>query len=406
MAEPARKLTEETVKKGAQSAASKIKIPNSWAAANGLPTSPTLGSKILSGAGKAAGVAGLMLNSAPSVAEPTPPQLKMLGQDLTDPNAVFELPKTEAQKGFTKAEKSKRDAQKETWDEAKKAQTPKAETKATPDMLTLTGGRFNPDYYKVIGDNIKANGSTLLQSTPAESTENQTNAKASVKTQSDPAEQTQEKGDGEDENSKGKGNVPDKFLEDVNYNADETFNTDVNTKAEDEKEQKRLTYNNLYSYYKSGGFGDPASSDAKRDFGFAILETIGNAMQNAGAGITGGAKTPNRFNEILKQGKEQQTSFEKMDKEQQQSIERMRKQIALTGELQKQANELSKNFEKWALDNKIAIGNDKARSEALKRYAAAAGNQMVNNFLNRLGMGAMDMGFALGKGAMLGALGI
>ena len=102
MAEPARKLAEETVKKGAQSAASKIKIPNSWAAANGLPTSPTLGSKILSGAGKAAGVAGLMLNSAPSVAEPTPPQLKMLGQDLTDPNAVFELPKTEAQKGFTK----------------------------------------------------------------------------------------------------------------------------------------------------------------------------------------------------------------------------------------------------------------------------------------------------------------
>ena len=141
-------------------------------------------------------------------------------------------------------------------------------------------------------------------------------------------------------------------------------------KEEEEKkaeaEQKKLSYNNLYSYYKSGGFGDPASSDAKRDFGFAILDTIGAGLSNAGAGITGGAKTTSRAEDVLRQGKQQEFT-----------LEQMREQLKNNKELQSQANELRKDFEKWVTQNGIDWGSDKEQMKALKEYMAARGNSIT-----------------------------
>lgn len=152
----------------------------------------------------------------------------------------------------------------------------------------------------------------------------------------------------------------------------------------------RLSYNNLYSYYKSGGFGDPTSSDAKRDFGFAILDTIGSGLANAGRGIKGQGAEASKWENILKQGKTNQTEFEMLDK-----------QLEQNEELQSYVNNLRKDFEAWALKYKISLGSDEEKMEALKKFTAAYGNQMENGWLRMLGQLGIDVGTTVGTAYLM-----
>lgn len=137
----------------------------------------------------------------------------------------------------------------------------------------------------------------------------------------------------------------------------------VETKTE---EPRKLSYSNLYSYYKSGGFGDPSSSDAKRDFGFAILDTIGSGLSNAGRGIKGQASEKGKWENVLAQGKQQEFT-----------LEQMKEMLNNNKELQAQSNELRKDFESWVTENGVKWGSDKEKMKAFKEYMAARGNSIV-----------------------------
>ncbi|WP_296333965.1 hypothetical protein [uncultured Treponema sp.] len=80
--------------------------------------------------------------------------------------------------------------------------------------------------------------------------------------------------------------------------------------------------------------------------------------------------------------------------------------------MQNYLNELRKNFEKYAIQNKIDFGNDDEKMEALKKFMAAGGNQLESNWANKfLGAGidfASSIGMAwlgnkLFKGGLKGA---
>lgn len=137
----------------------------------------------------------------------------------------------------------------------------------------------------------------------------------------------------------------------------------VETKTE---EPRKLSYSNLYSYYKSGGFGDPTSSGAKRDFGFAILDTLGSGIANAGRGIKGQASEKGKWENVLAQGKQQEFT-----------LEQMREMLKNNKELQAQSNELRKDFESWVTENGVKWGSDKEKMKAFKEYMAARGNSIV-----------------------------
>ena len=144
-------------------------------------------------------------------------------------------------------------------------------------------------------------------------------------------------------------------------------------KTQEENTRKGLSYSNLYSYFKSGGFGDPSSSDAKRDFGFAILDILGSGIANAGRGIKGQASEKGKWENVLAQGKQQEFT-----------LEQMKEMLNNNKELQSYSNELRKDFENWATENGVKWGNDKEKMKALKEYTAARGNAVVSG-------GALDM---------------
>lgn len=376
MAEPALKLATDIVKRPAEklTTSGALKVGANSAAKGALKAAP-----------KALGIAGLMLNSAPSVAEPTPPQLKSLNLKIADPNEVFELPseterKKESQKGFTKAEKNKRDAQKATWEEIKASQKATAPEVATPtdnvqftdeDYIRMTGGRFIPEHYKqsVADANKNLDASKSLNvSKSAENTKTEEKQKENEKNKKERVERpvmSEEK------------NLP----------------LSNNSAKAEEAQQRRLNYNNLYSYYKSGGFGDPSSGDAKRDFGFAILETLGSGIANAGKGIKGQSADASKWENILKQGKSNQTEFEMLDK-----------QLKNNMSMQNYINDLRKNFEKWRIDNSIAYGTDKEKMDALKAFTNASGGQLENDWKNILLRTGINVGSTVGTAFLMNAL--
>lgn len=371
MAEPALKLATDIVKRPVEklTTSGALKVGANSAAKGALKIAP-----------KALGIGGLMLNSAPNVAEPSPWQNnKNLNNLNLDPNA-FETPKTDAQKGFTKAEKNKRDAQKATWDEIKASQKATAPEVATPadnvqftdeDYIRMTGGRFIPEHYKqsVADANKNLDASTGLNvSKSAENTKTEEKQKENEKNKK---ERVERPGMSEEKNI-----TP----------------SDNSAKAE-EAQQRRLNYNNLYSYYKSGGFGDPSSGDAKRDFGFAILETLGSGIANAGKGIKGQNADASKWENILKQGKSNQTEFEMLDK-----------QLKNNMSMQNYINNLRKDFEKWRIDNSIAYGTDKEKMDALKAFTNASGGQLENDWKNILLRTGLNIGSTVGTAYLMNAL--
>jgi hypothetical protein len=371
MAEPALKLATDIVKRPAEklTTSGALKVGANSAAKGALKVAP-----------KALGVAGLMLNSAPSVAEPTPNLKEKIARIENLKNPSLAVPKTEAQKGFTKAEKSKRDAQKATWDEIKASQKATAPEVATPtdnvqftdeDYIRMTGGRFVPEHYKqsVADANKNLDASTGLNvSKSAEDTK------------------TEEK---QKENEKQKKERVEKPVMSEEKNITPSGSSAEATEAQ----QRRLNYNNLYSYYKSGGFGDPSSGNAKRDFGFAILETIGGGLTNAGKGIKGQGADASKWENILKQGKSNQTEFEMLDK-----------QLENNMSMQNYINKLRKDFEKWRIDNSISYGTDKEKMDALKAFTNASGGQLENDWKNILLRTGLNIGSTVGTAYLMNAL--
>lgn len=334
MAEPAFKLANEfadIVKRPAE------KLTTSGALKVGSQKALDTAGKALPKAGKVLPIASLLLNSAPSVAEPKP-------TDIVKPQKLdFSKPQTEDTPMWKQKVSEMKPAKSDlpSWDDIVNSQGAKVQT-----------------------------SSPAVSGAEAQSTENNQPTEDNSKTKE---EQKTRKENFQPELPKEK-------------------KTPLETPAgsTERATPNRLSYNNLYSYYKSGGFGDPSSSDAKRDFGFAILDTIGSGLANAGRGIKGQSAQDSKWDKILKQGKTNQTEFEMLDK-----------RLEQDKELQSYVNDLRKNFEDWALKNKIRLGSDDEKMEALKKFTAAYGNQMENDWLRMLGQAGINVGTSLGSAYLM-----
>lgn len=334
MAEPAFKLANEfadIVKRPAE------KLTTSGALKVGSQKALDKAGKVLPKAGKVLPIASLLLNSAPTVAEPKP-------TDIVKPQKLdFSKPQTEDTPIWKQKVSEMKPAKSDlpSWDDIVNSQGAKAQV-----------------------------SSPAVPGAEAQSTENNQPTEDNSKTKE---EQKTRKENFQPE-------LPKEKKAPLETPAGSTERATPN----------RLSYNNLYSYYKSGGFGDPSSSDAKRDFGFAILDTIGSGIANAGRGIKGQSAQDSKWDKILKQGKTNQTEFEMLDK-----------QLEQNKELQSYVNDLRKNFEAWALKYKIDLGSDDAKMEALKKFTAAYGNQMENDWLRMLGQAGINVGTSLGSAYLM-----
>lgn len=352
MAEPAFKLANEfadIVKRPAE------KLTTSGALKVGSQKALDKAGKVLPKAGKVLPIASLLLNSAPSVAEPTyddilkknglPTSSDILKKGFT-PDGGFSKPQTEDTPMWKQKVSEMKPAKSDlpSWDDIVNSQGAKVQT-----------------------------SSPAVSSAEAQSTESNQPTEDNSKTK-------------EEQKTRNENFQPELPKEQ---------NTPLETPAGNTERAtpNRLSYNNLYSYYKSGGFGDPSSSDAKRDFGFAILDTIGSGLSNAGRGIKGQSAEDSKWDKILKQGKTNQTEFEMLDK-----------QLANNMSMQNYINNLRKDFEKWRIDNSIAYGTDKEKMDALKAFTNASGGQLENDWKNILLRTGLNIGSTVGTAYLMNAL--
>lgn len=338
MAEPARKLATELatdiVKRPAES------LTTSGALKVGANKAGKAIGKVAPAIGKGFTLGSLLLNSSPSVAEPKPTDIvKPQKLEVKDPN-VEEVP---------------------LWKQKTDAMKPGV----TPGLLSWE-------------DIVKSQGTSASKSS----------APVTTPTEQTKAESTDAKNNNENNDEKNKKQRQENFQPELPKEP----KTPLETPAGNAKKAtpNRLNYNNLYSYYKSGGFGDPTSSDAKRDFGFAILDTIGSGLSNAGRGIKGQGTEAGYWDKILAQGKSNQTEFEMLDK-----------QLEQNEELQSYINNLRKDFENYMLNKKIDLGSDEEKMEALKKFTAAYGNQLENDWLRMLGQAGINVGTSLGSAYLM-----
>ncbi len=339
MAEPARKLATELatdiVKRPAES------LTTSGALKVGANKAGEALGKAAPAIGKGFTLGSLLLNSAPSVAEPKPTDIvKPQKLEVRDPNAE-EVP---------------------LWKQKTNAMKPGV----TPGLLSWE------DIVKSQGAKVQTS-SSAVPGAEAKSTEDNQPTEDNSKTKE---EQKTRKENFQPELPK----EPKTPIETPAGNAKKTT-------------PNRLSYNNLYSYYKSGGFGDPTSSDAKRDFGFAILNTIGSGLSNAGRGIKGQGAEAGYWDKILAQGKSNQTEFEMLDK-----------QLENNEAFQSYLNNLRKDFEDWTTKYGIKMGSDEEKMKALKAYTAAKGNQMENDWKNMLLRGVITGAETVGTAYLMNRL--
>ena len=341
MAEPARKLATELatdiVKRPAES------LTTSGALKVGANKAGKAIGKVAPVIGKGFTLGSLLLNSAPSVAEPKPTDIvKPQKLEVKDPNAE-EVP---------------------LWKQKTDAMKPGV----TPGLLSWE-------------DIVKSQGTSATKSS----------APVTTPTEQTKAESTDAKNNNENNDEKNKKQRQENFQPELPKDPKTPLETPAgNTKK---ATPNRLSYNNLYSYYKSGGFGDPTSSDAKRDFGFAILNTIGSGLSNAGRSIKGQGTEAGYWDKILAQGKSNQTEFEMLDK-----------QLENNEAFQSYLNNLRKDFEDWTTKYGIKMGNDKEKMEALKAYTAAKGNQMENDWKNMLLRGVVTGAETVGTAYLMNRL--
>lgn len=349
MAEPARKLATELatdiVKRPAES------LTTSGALKVGANKAGKALGKVAPVIGKGFTLGSLLLNSAPPLAEPS-------YEDIRRKNGIPDMKLTPGG-GFSKTQTEDTPMWKQKVSEMKPA---KSDLPSWDDIVNSQA--------------VSATKSSAPVTTPAEQTK---------------AESTDTKNNNENNDEKNKKQRQENFQPELPKEP----KTLLETPAGNAKKAtpSRLSYNNLYSYYKSGGFGDPTSSDAKRDFGFAILNTIGSGLSNAGRGIKGQGTEAGYWDKILAQGKSNQTEFEMLDK-----------QLENNEAFQSYLNNLRKDFEDWTTKYGIKMGNDKEKMEALKAYTAAKGNQMENDWKNMLLRGVVTGAETVGTAYLMNRL--
>lgn len=148
-----------------------------------------------------------------------------------------------------------------------------------------------------------------------------------------------------------------------------------------ETEEKKPDYHNIISYYRTGGYGDPKTSQAKYNMGMAILDTLGKTASQisniamANAGKAGNANTESQFSQEQKAAMANDYEFRSKNKDQALTLEKMQKQLENDIELQNAANDFKKDFEKWTVETGAKWGSDEELTENLKKFMAARQNQ-------------------------------
>lgn len=165
------------------------------------------------------------------------------------------------------------------------------------------------------------------------------------------------------------------------------------------KQDRQPDYHNIINYYRTGGYGDPNSREARSAMGSAILSEIGkmfSGISNASPVNKGGTYNVSQFDREREAAMGQDFSFRAKNKDQAQAFERIDKELATNKDLQNYLNELRKNFENWAIQNKIDFGKDDEKMEALKKFMAAGGNQLESDWTNRLLGAGIDVASSIG----------
>lgn len=157
--------------------------------------------------------------------------------------------------------------------------------------------------------------------------------------------------------------------------------------------QNQPDYSNIINFYRTGGYGDPNSREAKSAMGSAILSEIGkmfSGISNATPVNKGGTYNVSQFDKERDQAMNQKYVFNRLDKE-----------LQNNKGMQSYLNNLRKDFENWAIENKIKWGNDDEKMEALKKFVANGGNQIENGWMTKLADAGISIGGSVASHLLL-----
>lgn len=143
-------------------------------------------------------------------------------------------------------------------------------------------------------------------------------------------------------------------------------------------------FRNIIAYYRTGGYGDPDSKQAKKDMGYAILGQLGKVasqisnVANAVAGKAAVADTESQWDLEQAEAQGQYFDFNSKDKDFDLNVKKMDKELANNKEMQRELNKLQKDFQDWTIKQQIAYGSDAEKLEAIKKFVSANQNSLTS----------------------------
>ena len=143
-------------------------------------------------------------------------------------------------------------------------------------------------------------------------------------------------------------------------------------------------FRNIIAYYRTGGYGDPDSKQAKKDMGYAILGQLGKVasqisnVANAAAGKAAVADTESQWDLEQAEAQGQYFDFNSKDKDFDLNVKKMDKELANNKEMQRELNKLQKDFQDWTIKQQIAYGTDAEKLEAIKKFVSANQNSLAS----------------------------
>lgn len=143
-------------------------------------------------------------------------------------------------------------------------------------------------------------------------------------------------------------------------------------------------FRNIIAYYRTGGYGDPNSKQAKKDMGYAILGQLGKVasqisnVANTAAGKAAVADTTSQWTSEQEKAQGQYFDFNGKDKDFDLNVKIMDKELANNKEMQRELNKLQKDFQDWTIKQQIAYGSDAEKLEAIKKFVSANQNSLTS----------------------------
>ena len=143
-------------------------------------------------------------------------------------------------------------------------------------------------------------------------------------------------------------------------------------------------FRNIIAYYRTGGYGDPDSKQARKDMGYAILGQLGKVasqisnVANAAAGKAAVADTESQWDLEQAEAQGQYFDFNSKDKDFDLNVKKMDKELANNKEMQRELNKLQKDFQDWTIKQQIAYGSDAEKLEAIKKFVSANQNSLAS----------------------------